>query len=196
MTENLYEKLCGAKPSYNTYFTIMKDTGDEAQKEMGERLMSLDGVQALSFVKDNRESFGNTVKNLNYVVILIIVSAAMLAFVVLYNLTNINITERIREIATIKVLGFYDNEVSAYVFRENILLTLIGDAIGLGAGVWLHRFVIQVAQTDSVMFGRTLPLWCFAAAFVLTLIFALLVDFIMHFRLKKVSMVESLKSVE
>lgn len=196
MTENLYEKLCGTKPSYNTYFTIMKDTGDEAQKEMGERLMSLDGVQALSFVKDNRESFGNTVKNLNYVVILIIVSAAMLAFVVLYNLTNINITERIREIATIKVLGFYDNEVSAYVFRENILLTLIGDAIGLGAGVWLHRFVIQVAQTDSVMFGRTLPLWCFAAAFVLTLIFALLVDFIMHFRLKKVSMVESLKSVE
>lgn len=196
MTENLYEKLCGAKPPYNTYFTIMKDTGDEAQKEMGERLMSLDGVQALSFVKDNRESFGNTVKNLNYVVILIIVSAAMLAFVVLYNLTNINITERIREIATIKVLGFYDNEVSAYVFRENILLTLIGDAIGLGAGVWLHRFVIQVAQTDSVMFGRTLPLWCFAAAFVLTLIFALLVDFIMHFRLKKVSMVESLKSVE
>lgn len=196
MTENLYEKLCGAKPSYNTYFTIMKDTGDEAQKEMGERLMSLDGVQALSFVKDNRESFGNTVKNLNYVVVLIIVSAAMLAFVVLYNLTNINITERIREIATIKVLGFYDNEVSAYVFRENILLTLIGDAIGLGAGVWLHRFVIQVAQTDSVMFGRTLPLWCFAAAFVLTLIFALLVDFIMHFRLKKVSMVESLKSVE
>lgn len=196
MTENLYEKLCGAKPSYNTYFTIMKDTGDEAQKEMGERLMSLDGVQALSFVKDNRESFGNTVKNLNYVVILIIVSAAMLAFVVLYNLTNINITERIREIATIKVLGFYDNEVSAYVFRENILLTLIGDAIGLGAGVWLHRFVIQVAQTDSVMFGKTLPLWCFAAAFVLTLIFALLVDFIMHFRLKKVSMVESLKSVE
>lgn len=196
MTENLYEKLCGAKPSYNTYFTIMKDIGDEAQKEMGERLMSLDGVQALSFVKDNRESFGNTVKNLNYVVILIIVSAAMLAFVVLYNLTNINITERIREIATIKVLGFYDNEVSAYVFRENILLTLIGDAIGLGAGVWLHRFVIQVAQTDSVMFGRTLPLWCFAAAFVLTLIFALLVDFIMHFRLKKVSMVESLKSVE
>lgn len=196
MTENLYEKLCGAKPSYNTYFTIMNDTGDEAQKDMGERLMSLDGVQALSFVNDNRESFGNTVKNLNYVVILIIVSAAMLAFVVLYNLTNINITERIREIATIKVLGFYDNEVSAYVFRENILLTLIGDAVGLGAGVWLHRFVIQVAQTDSVMFGQTLPLWCFAAAFVLTLIFALLVDFIMYFRLKKVSMVESLKSVE
>ncbi len=196
MTESLYEKLCGAKPPYNTYFTIMNDTGDEAQKDMGERLMSLDGVQALSFVKDNRESFGNTVKNLNYVVVLIIVSAAMLAFVVLYNLTNINITERIREIATIKVLGFYDNEVSAYVFRENILLTLIGDAIGLGAGVWLHRFVIQVAQTDSVMFGRTLPLWCFAAAFVLTFIFSLLVDFIMHFRLKKISMVESLKSVE
>ena len=196
MTEGLYQKLCGAKPAYNTYFTVMSDTGDEAQKELGEKLMSMDGVQALSFVKDTRESFGNTVKNLNYVVILIIVSAAMLAFVVLYNLTNINITERIREIATIKVLGFYDSEVSAYVFRENVLLSIMGDAIGLGLGVWLHKFVIQVAQTDSVMFGRTLPFWCFAAAFVLTLIFALLVDFIMHFRLKKISMVESLKSVE
>lgn len=196
MTEGLYQKLCGAKPAYNTYFTVMSDTGDEAQNELGEKLMSMDGVQALSFVKDTRESFGNTVKNLNYVVILIIVSAAMLAFVVLYNLTNINITERIREIATIKVLGFYDSEVSAYVFRENVLLSIMGDAIGLGLGVWLHKFVIQVAQTDSVMFGRTLPFWCFAAAFVLTLIFALLVDFIMHFRLKKISMVESLKSVE
>lgn len=196
MTEGLYEKLCGAKPAYNTYFTVMNDTGEEAQKELGEKLMALEGVQALSFVKDTRESFGNTVKNLNYVVVLIIVSAAALAFVVLYNLTNINITERIREIATIKVLGFYDNEVSAYVFRENILLTLIGDAVGLVAGIWLHKFVIQVAQTDSVMFGRNLPFWCFAAAFVMTVIFALMVDFIMHFRLKKISMVESLKSVE
>lgn len=196
MTEGLYEKLCGAKPAYNTYFTVMNDTGEEAQKELGEKLMAMEGVQALSFVKDTRESFGNTVKNLNYVVVLIIVSAAALAFVVLYNLTNINITERIREIATIKVLGFYDSEVSAYVFRENILLTLIGDAVGLVAGIWLHKFVIQVAQTDSVMFGRNLPLWCFAAAFVMTVIFALMVDFIMHFRLKKISMVESLKSVE
>lgn len=196
MTEGLYEKLCGAKPAYNTYFTVMNDTGEEAQKELGEKLMAMEGVQALSFVKDTRESFGNTVKNLNYVVVLIIVSAAALAFVVLYNLTNINITERIREIATIKVLGFYDSEVSAYVFRENILLTLIGDAVGLVAGIWLHKFVIQVAQTDSVMFGRNLPFWCFAAAFVMTVIFALMVDFIMHFRLKKISMVESLKSVE
>ena len=196
MTEGLYEKLCGAKPAYNTYFTVMNDTGEEAQKELGEKLMAMEGVQALSFVKDTRESFGNTVKNLNYVVALIIVSAAALAFVVLYNLTNINITERIREIATIKVLGFYDSEVSAYVFRENILLTLIGDAVGLVAGIWLHKFVIQVAQTDSVMFGRDLPFWCFAAAFVMTVIFALMVDFIMHFRLKKISMVESLKSVE
>ena len=196
MTEGLYEKLCGAKPAYNTYFTVMNDTGEEAQKELGEKLMAMEGVQALSFVKDTRESFGNTVKNLNYVVALIIVSAAALAFVVLYNLTNINITERIREIATIKVLGFYDSEVSSYVFRENILLTLIGDAVGLVAGIWLHKFVIQVAQTDSVMFGRNLPFWCFAAAFVMTVIFALMVDFIMHFRLKKISMVESLKSVE
>lgn len=196
MTEGLYEKLCGEKPVYNAYFTIMSDTGDEAQKALGEKLMSIDGVQALSFVKDTRESFSNTVKNLNYVVILVILSAAALAFVVLYNLTNINITERIREIATIKVLGFYDREVSSYVFRENILLTLMGGAVGLVAGIWLHKFVMEVAQTDSVMFGRGLPPWCFCAAFVMTVVFALLVNFIMFFRLKKISMVESLKSVE
>ena len=129
-------------------------------------------------------------------VILVILSAAALAFVVLYNLTNINITERIREIATIKVLGFYDREVSSYVFRENILLTLMGGAVGLVAGIWLHKFVMEVAQSDSVMFGRGLPPWCFCAAFVMTVVFALLVNFIMFFRLKKISMVESLKSVE
>ena len=153
-------------------------------------------VLALSFSASAKESFADTVSNLNYVVLLIIVCAALLAFVVLYNLTNINITERIREIATIKVLGFYDNEVSAYVFRENLLLTLMGGGVGLFLGVWLHKFVITVAQSDSVMFGRDLPLWCYAAAFVMTLVFAVMVDFIMFFRLRKVSMVESLKSVE
>lgn len=196
MTKELYEEICGAAPEYNAVFTLLADNSQEARDVTASSLMEMDGVQALSFVSTTKASFRDTVENLNYVVLLIIFSAAMLAFVVLYNLTNINITERIREIATIKVLGFYDGEVSAYVFRENVILTLIGDAIGIGLGVWLHKFVINVAQTDSVMFGCDLPLWCFAAAFVMTVIFALLVDFLMFFRLKKVSMVESLKSVE
>ncbi len=196
MTETQYERLTGETTDYNVAFTRMADNGETAQEELSQKLMIYDGVLALSFVRDTKESFGDTVKNLNYVVYLIIASAAMLAFIVLYNLTNINITERLREIATIKVLGFYDGEVSSYVFRENILLTLMGDGVGLFLGVWLHKFVIQVAQTDVVMFGRDIPWWCFVAAFILTVVFALAVNGIMYFKLRKVSMVESLKSVE
>lgn len=196
MTETQYERLCGEKAEANVVFTKMSDAGEAAQEELSQKLMTYDGVMALSFVRNTKETFGDTVKNLNYVVYLIIASAAMLAFVVLYNLTNINITERIREIATIKVLGFYDGEVSSYVFRENILLTLMGDGVGLVVGIGLHKFVIQVAQTDAVMFGRDLPWWCFVAAFLLTVGFALAVNGIMYFKLRKISMVESLKSVE
>ncbi len=196
MTKELYEELSGEVPKYNSVFTLLADSSDEAQDNTASELMEKEGVMALSFVSNTKSSFKDTVENLNYVVLLIIFSAAMLAFVVLYNLTNINITERIREIATIKVLGFYDGEVSSYVFRENILLTLIGDAVGLCLGIWLHQFVINAAQTDSVMFGCELPLWCFICAFAMTVIFAFLVNFIMFFRLRKVSMVESLKSVE
>lgn len=196
MTENLYKALCGEEMKINTVFTIMSDDGKDAQFDLANDLTGYKGVLALSFSRTTKDSFGDTVENLNYVVILIIACAAALAFVVLYNLTNINITERIREIATIKVLGFYDREVSAYVFRENIILTLIGDAVGLFLGIWLHKFVLNVAQTDIVMFGRDLPYWTFIAAFVVTVLFAIIVNWIMFFKLKNVSMVESLKSVE
>ena len=196
MSPELYESVCGRAADYNTVFAGLSDDSEEARDELASDLMSYDGVLALSFSASAKESFADTVSNLNYVVLLIIVCAALLAFVVLYNLTKINIAERLREIATIKVLGFYDNEVSAYVFRENLLLTLMGGGVGLFLGVWLHKFVITVAQSDSVMFGRDLPLWCYLAAFVMTLVFAVIVDFIMFFRLRKVSMVESLKSVE
>ena len=195
MTENLYKALCGEEMEINTVFTIMSDDGKDAQFDLANDLTGYKGVLALSFSRTTKDSFGDTVENLNYVVILIIACAAALAFVVLYNLTNINITERIREIATIKVLGFYDGEVSAYVFRENIILTIIGDAVGLFLGIWLHKFVLNVAQTDIVMFGRDLPYWTFIAAFVVTVLFAIIVNWIMFFKLKNVSMVESLKSV-
>lgn len=196
MTEELYTSICGDEMKANMVFTTMSDDSAEAQFDLANDLTGYKGLLALSFARTTRESFGDTVENLNYVVILIIACAAALAFVVLYNLTNINITERIREIATIKVLGFYDREVSAYVFRENIILTLMGDAVGLFIGIWLHKFVLNVAQTDAIMFGRDLPYWTFIFAFVVTVIFAIIVNWIMFFRLKKVSMVESLKSVE
>ena len=196
MSEDYYTELCGEKPVYNSTFMTLKDNSQKAHEEFAEVLMEYDGVLALSYASDAKESFSATVENLNYVVILIIVCAAALAFVVLYNLTNINITERIREIATIKVLGFYDKEVSAYVFRENIILSILGAFAGLGLGKLLHAFVMNTIQTDEVMFGNIIPLWAYATAFVMTIFFACAVNWIMYFRLKEISMVESLKSVE
>ncbi len=196
MTEELYKELCGEEPEINGIFTIMSDSGEKAQSELANRLMEYEGVLALTFSKESMESLQSVVENLNYVVVLIIVCAAALAFVVLYNLTNINITERIREVATIKVLGFYDNEVSNYVFRENIILSIIGSGAGLLLGILLHSFVMNTIQTDEVMFQKIIPIWAFAAAFAMTVFFAAAVNGIMHFRLKKISMVESLKSIE
>ena len=134
--------------------------------------------------------------NLNTVVILVIVSAGALAFIVLYNLTNVNISERIREIATIKVLGFYDGEVSSYVFRENIILTLLGTLVGLLLGIFLHKFIITTAELDFAMFGREIKLLSFVVSGILTMIFAGIVNLCMYYKLKKVKMVESLKSVD
>ena len=196
MKGSVYEKLCGEAPEYNAVISILTDPSEETQEKISRILVGRDGILALSFVRTLRDNFSNMVENLTYVVILIIVCAALLAVIVLYNLTNINITERIREIATIKVLGFHDKEVSSYVFRENILLTLMGDGVGLIFGVVLFKFVIKVAEVDVMMFSRELPVWCFTGAFLLTVLFSLLVDLLMHWRLKKISMVESLKSVE
>ncbi|MBR3935399.1 MAG: ABC transporter permease [Oscillospiraceae bacterium] len=196
MTPTLYREIIGEAPQNNTAFTIMSDDAQNAQDELAHVLTEYDGVLGLSFSKKAMESFSDTVENLNYVIVLIIVCAAALAFVVLYNLTNINITERIREIATIKVLGFYDREVSAYVFRENIILSIIGAGAGLLLGKGLHTFVLGAIQTDEIMFGRELPPWVYLAAFVMTIVFAMLVNGMMFFRLRKISMVESLKSVE
>ena len=125
-----------------------------------------------------------------------ICALAALAIVVLYNLSNINITERTREIATLKVLGFYDGEVSSYIYRENILLTILGTGIGMGLGVVLTRFVVATAEVDSIMFGRHIYWPSFVMAVVLTFAFSFFVNFIMHFRLKKINMVESMKSVD
>ena len=125
-----------------------------------------------------------------------IISAGMLAFVVLYNLTNVNISERLREIATIKVLGFYDNEVSAYVYRENIILTLIGALVGLGLGIILHSLIMSLAELDTVMFGRNIYPISFVYSVLITMGFSIIVNLVMYRKLKKIPMVESLKSVE
>ena len=133
---------------------------------------------------------------IDYAVVIIILSAAALAFVVLYNLTNINITERTRELATLKVLGFYDKETTAYVYRENVFLTLFGIVLGLVLGRFLHAWMVLTVEVDIVMFGRTAPPYAYVLAAALTVVFSVIVNIAAHFKLKKVDMVESLKTVE
>ena len=196
ITEELYSELAGKIPEKNAIFGIMADDNEENRSKFAEYLVEKEGVLAFSFSKDDMEEFDKTIENLNYVVVLIIFCAAALAFIVLYNLTNVNIMERLREIATIKVLGFRDSEVDSYVFRENIILSLIGAAFGLLLGKGLYLFVLGSIQSDELLFIDNLTLWCYIGAFAMTIFFTFIVNGIMHFSLKKISMVESLKSVE
>ena len=163
---------------------------------VGEAALKLDGALSVSYTTELRQQVDDMLQSLDIVIVVLIISAGMLAFVVLYNLNNINITERKRELATLKVLGFYDKEVTEYVYRENILLTLIGSVFGMLLGKILHRFIIVTVEIDSVMFGRNINTISFVYAFLLTVVFSLFVNWVMYFKLKKINMVESLKSVE
>ena len=150
----------------------------------------------VSYTYNMEERLDEMLESLDIVIVVLIISAGLLAFVVLYNLNNINITERKRELATIKVLGFYDNEVSAYVYRENILLTIIGTFAGVVLGSLLHRYVIATVEIDNVMFTRIIENISFVYSALLTFAFSVFVNMVMYFKLKKIDMVESLKSVE
>ena len=150
----------------------------------------------MAFSTTTIETFDDMLSSIDYIVILLIVAAAALAFVVLYNLTNINICERQKEIATLKVLGFYRREVSGYIFRETILLSIIGTAIGLAVGVVFHQFVVQTAEVDAVMFGRVVKSMSFVYSAVMSMVFTLLVSLFMQKKLRKIDMVESLKAPE
>ncbi|MCR4780033.1 MAG: FtsX-like permease family protein [Ruminiclostridium sp.] len=196
MTPGTYEKITGDKPEYNVlYFRHSLGTGRE-QDKLGEELLAEDGVLTVSFNSNTVRTFTAMLEALGLVIVVIIASAGLLAFVVTYNLTNINITERIREIATLKVLGFYDIEVDKYIFRENIILSLIGTAAGLVLGRYLATFVITTAEVDLVMFGRNIYPISYIVAAAATVLFSVLVTFAMHKRLRNVDMIEALKSVE
>lgn len=197
MTEEMYNELFGALPEYNMVYFNNSLTEDPSNKEeFSERIMACDGVLTVMLNTTSAGTFEDMLGMIDMVIIVLIISAGALAFVVLYNLTNVNITERIREIATLKVLGFYDREVSSYVFRENIILSLIGSGVGLLVGIALCTFVVQTAEIDEVMFGREIHGMSYVYAFVITFAFSMIVNLIMTRVLKKISMVESLKSVE
>lgn len=180
--------------AFNGAFINFADDADG--KLMSAQISKDRNVMSLMLVNDIKERMSSMMSSLNYIVILIIVCAAGLAFIVIYNLTNINITERIREIATIKVLGFSRREASAYVLRENLALTAIGALVGLGLGVLLHSFVMSQIVIDLVSFRvRILPL-SFMYSIALTFMFNLLVNIFMELKLERINMAESLKSVD
>ncbi len=197
VSESGYNEIFGELPNYNMiYFDngISRDT--DVQKDFSERMLENKNVSAVMMNASSMRDIYDALKIMDLVVVVLIVSAAALAFVVLYNLTNVNITERIREIATLKVLGFHDIEVSSYVFRESAVLTLLGAAVGLGLGYVLCMFIIKTAEIDEMMFGRHIHGISYLWAFLVTVAFSMIVNLIMTKALKKVSMVESLKSVE
>ena len=196
-TPQYYKKVYGKTAEYNCIMFRAKDGYSEEQvKKAGEKILAKDQVLTISYLHDIKDQLDDMLASLNLVIIVLIVSAGMLAFVVLYNLNNINITERQRELATLKVLGFFDIEVSQYVLRENIILTIAGILFGSGFGILLHRFIIVTVEVDAVMFGRNIAPLSFLYCAVITCIFSAVVNIFMHKKLKKIDMVESLKSVE
>lgn len=196
LTQEKYEQTFAALPEYNIVYFSNGVSTQTQQDEFCEKMLKNDAVLSVMMKNGASSAFSEMLEILDLVIIVLIVSAGALAFVVLYNLTNVNITERIREIATLKVLGFYDGEVSSYVFRENIILSVMGAFVGLALGRWLCGFIVQTAEIDEVMFGRSVHFPSYIWAFLITVAFSLLINLLMTGTLKRISMVESLKSVE
>ena len=196
MAPGMYKDLYGDEAKYNSIFFMTPEHDSASASQLGQEALKYKGALSVSYTGSVMNEVNDMLSSLDTVIVVLITSAGMLAFVVLYNLNNININERKRELATFKVLGFYDKEVSAYVYRENILLTLIGAAVGSGLGTILHRFVIVTVEVDAAMFGRNIEPLSFVYSILFTFAFSLFVNGVMYFKLKKIDMVESLKSIE
>ena len=196
-TPSYYEKVYGENSEYNSiFFAGQKGDTQEDYNKIGEDILTQDGALSVSYMRDIEKQLDDMLKSLNLVIVVLIISAGMLAFVVLYNLNTVNITERQRELATLKVLGFYDLEVAEHVYRENVLLTFIGVAVGVVLGKFLHAFIIDTVEVDTAMFGRNINFSSYMYSLLFTILFSLIVNGIMYFKLKKIDMVESLKSIE
>lgn len=196
-TPSYYEKVYGENSEYNSiFFAGQKGDTQEDYNKIGEDILTQDGALSVSYMRDIEKQLDDMLKSLNLVIVVLIISAGMLAFVVLYNLNTVNITERQRELATLKVLGFYDLEVAEHVYRENVLLTFIGAAVGVVLGKFLHAFIIDTVEVDTAMFGRNINFSSYVYSLLFTILFSLIVNGIMYFKLKKIDMVESLKSIE
>ena len=196
MTPLVYEQTFKEKPDYENIVFTVKEEDKDAMEKVGTEILTCPAALSISYTSSLSAQVDRMLSTLDVVILVLIVSAGMLAFVVLYNLNNINITERQRELATLKVLGFYDGEVSQYVLRENVILTALGIVFGSIFGILLHRYVITTVEVDAVMFGRNIKPMSFVYGGILTSVFSAVVNAVMHFKLKTINMVESLKSVE
>ena len=194
MTRKCLKSMTGEWPVYNSVLIHLSEEARE--EEVARELIAMEGVISYNRIDQMRTRFENSIRSINVIIVIIIAAAAILAFLVLFNLTNINVTERIRELATLKVLGFYDAETASYVYRENGFLTLIGAAAGLFMGKWLHSWLIRTIEVDYLMFGRSVHTRSFVIAAVLTFLFSLSVNFFSFFTIREIDMIESLKSVE
>ncbi len=195
MSPQLYEKVFGKDVYYNEVFVKNSDKEFDEDK-FTEDILASGGISGANSIDTLRSKFDDMLQGMDIIVLVIIVSAGLLAFVVIYNLNNINISERRRELASLKVLGFYDGEVSAYVFRENMVLTVIGIAVGMVLGIWIHEYVVDTVEVDMVMFGRQIKGLSFLYSSLLTMAFSLVINAMMHFKLKKIDIATSMKSVE
>ena len=195
-SESLYKNWNTNAKTTHIYLIKSKKTTKKFERNLGNKIMNIDGVQSVTFYSSLQKNFKDMIKSISYIVVVLVISAACLAFVVLYNLSNVNISERKREIATIKVLGFTRKEVDAYINRETILLTILGSLIGLGIGIGLHHLIMNLAEMDDIMFGRTINSISYVISFVMTIGFNAIINLCMHKKLNNIQMVESLKAVE
>ena len=196
MSPTLYRQTFGQTPEWNKIEAFIPGLNSDNSDDYSAQLLQLEAVSGTSTTDYVRSKFEEVLDSLDIVTLILMTAAGMLAFIVLYNLNNINITERRRELATIKVLGFYDLEVAEYVYRENVMLTAIGALCGAVLGKYLHAFIITSVETDVIMFIRRADFSSYVYAVVITFGFSIFVNWLMYFRLRKIDMVESLKSVE
>ena len=196
VSKALYDSWNTKAKTSHTYLIKSKKTTKKFERNLGNKIMNIDGVQSVTFYSSLQKNFKDMISSISYIVVVLVISAACLAFVVLYNLSNVNISERKREIATIKVLGFTRKEVDAYINRETVLLTILGSLIGLVIGVGLHHLIMNLAEMDDIMFGRTINSMSYVISFVMTIGFNAIINLCMHKKLNNIQMVESLKAVE
>ena len=195
-SKTLYKSWNTQAKTSHIYLIKSKKTTKMFERNLGNKIMNIDGVQSVTFYSSLQKNFKDMISSISYIVVVLVISAACLAFVVLYNLSNVNISERKREIATIKVLGFTRKEVDAYINRETTLLTILGSLIGLGIGIGLHHLIMNLAEMDDIMFGRTINSISYVISFVMTIGFNAIINLCMHKKLNNIQMVESLKAVE